>query len=160
MNLERSINVQARLENGRMKLNRTHYSKRPLIYLPVGRTLGGIDELVSQAFRNGFDVAESRLTCTSSEEIDGLIHPTQRGNIDGLTPNNSSRSNTSCIFPWSTVCNRELNKTTPHVTFKIHNFNDRHNLMQCLAGRKENNKGGNIWPRWLYIFLLCLVWGM
>ena len=102
MNLERSINVQARLENGRMKLNRTHYSKRPLIYLPVGRTLGGIDELVSQAFRNGFDVAESRLTCTSSEEIDGLVNTTQRGNINGLSPHNTSRTNTGGIFPRST----------------------------------------------------------
>lgn len=74
--------------------------------IPVRWTLGGINEFISQTFCNSFDISKSSLASTSGKEIDGLINTPQGGNIHSLTPDHTSWSNTSCIFPWSTDWNK------------------------------------------------------
>ena len=55
----------------------------------VGRTLGGVDELLSKALGNRLDVAESGLTGTDGQEGDGLVDPPEGRDIDGLSPDGS-----------------------------------------------------------------------
>jgi hypothetical protein len=49
----------------------------------VGRTLGGVDQLLSKALSNALDVAERGLASTDGEQRDGLVHATERRHIDG-----------------------------------------------------------------------------
>jgi len=72
-------------------------------YIPVGRALGSIDQLICKALSNGFDVPESALPGTSGEEVDGLVHPPQGGDIHSLPPHNTSRTNTGGILTGSTA---------------------------------------------------------
>lgn len=43
----------------------------------VGRALGGVDKLISEALRDGLDVAEGRLPRPCCQQIDGLIYPAE-----------------------------------------------------------------------------------
>lgn len=49
----------------------------------VGRTLGGVDQLLSKALSNALDVAERGLAGTDGEQRDGLVHATEGRHIDG-----------------------------------------------------------------------------
>uniref|UniRef100_A0A6G5A3W5 Putative secreted protein n=1 Tax=Rhipicephalus microplus TaxID=6941 RepID=A0A6G5A3W5_RHIMP len=71
----------------------------------VGRTLGCIYQLISQALCNGFDVAEGTLTGTCAEQPDGLVHPAQWRHINGLTTHCASTPNACGVFTRSTVDN-------------------------------------------------------
>lgn len=72
-------------------------------HTPVRRTLRSIDQLVSQALRNRLDVPEGGLSGTSCQQVDSLVYPPQRGNIHGLSPDNSSGSDTCSILTRSTA---------------------------------------------------------
>ena len=74
-------------------------------YIPVGGTLGSVDQLISQALSDSLNVPESRLSGTSGEQVDGLVHPSQGGNIHGLPSDDSSRSDTCSIFTGTTAEN-------------------------------------------------------
>lgn len=60
----------------------------------VGRSLGSVDELISQALRSGLDVAESGGASTRGEEEDGHVHTLHGGHIDGLTTDGTGGTNT------------------------------------------------------------------
>jgi hypothetical protein len=77
---------------------------------PVRRTFTCIDKLIGKALCNGLDVPESTFPSTSGKKVDCLVHTPQRRYINCLPSNNTSRSNTSCIFPWTT----KLDKILPH----------------------------------------------
>jgi len=64
----------------------------------VGRSLGGIDQLVSETFSNGLDVSESRLSCASDEKPNGLVDATQRRHVDRLTTDRTRTTDTSGVF--------------------------------------------------------------
>ena len=44
----------------------------------VGASLGRVDELISQALGDGFDVPEGSLACSGAQEPDGLVDTSQR----------------------------------------------------------------------------------
>ena len=69
----------------------------------VWRFFGSVDQLVSQALSNGLDVTEGRLTSTSTQEPDGLIDTSQWRNVDSLTSDGTSTTDTSRIFSWAAV---------------------------------------------------------
>lgn len=69
----------------------------------VGAALGGVDELFSQALSNGLDIAESGFTGTNCQESDGLVDSPQWGDIDGLTTDSSSGTNSGRIFARTAV---------------------------------------------------------
>jgi hypothetical protein len=98
----------------------------------VGGSLGGVDELISKAFSNGLDVAESRLAglkkshkkngiysvtsiskdgsfekenhaYTGGQQRDGLVDTTERRNINGLTTDSTGRTNTGGVFTGTSV---------------------------------------------------------
>jgi hypothetical protein len=71
--------------------------------IPVGGTLGSIDQLVSQALSDSLNIPEGRLSGTSGEQVDGLVNPSQGGNIHSLPSDNSSRSDTCGIFTGTTA---------------------------------------------------------
>ena len=64
----------------------------------VGRALGGVDELISQALSNGLHVAEGSLARTSGQEPDSLVNTTEGSHIDGLTTDGTGGSDTGGIF--------------------------------------------------------------
>jgi hypothetical protein len=72
----------------------------------VGRSLGSVDEFVGKALGNGLDVPERRLTRARGQEPDGLVHPPQRRHINSLTPDGTSASDTSRVFPRAGVDDR------------------------------------------------------
>ena len=65
----------------------------------VGRSTGGINNLLSEDLCHGLEVAEASLASTSSNEIQGVVHTTERRHIDGLATYNSSSSDTGAVFP-------------------------------------------------------------
>jgi len=71
----------------------------------VGGTLGGIDELISEALSNGLYGPESGLTSTLGEEPDSLVHTAKGGHIYSLSAYNTSGSDTSGVFTGTTVDN-------------------------------------------------------
>jgi len=44
----------------------------------VGRTLGGVDELVRETLCDGLDVPEGGLACAGAQQPDGLVDTAQR----------------------------------------------------------------------------------
>jgi hypothetical protein len=71
----------------------------------VAASLCSVDQLFSQALSNRLDVSESGFTGTDCEESDGLVDTAERGDIDGLTTDGTSRSDTGGIFAGSAVDN-------------------------------------------------------
>lgn len=71
--------------------------------IAVGRTTGSVDDLISQALSDGLHVAERGLTSTSGHQVDSLVDTAERGNIDGLSSDNTSRADASAIFARTTV---------------------------------------------------------
>lgn len=99
----------------------------------VRRTLGSVDELVSETLRDGLDVAERRLsgllshrkerkkerrsdddaradskksTHSDGEESDGLVNSSQGRHVDSLTTNRALRTDTSGVFTRTGVDDR------------------------------------------------------
>lgn len=71
---------------------------------PKGATnLGSIDELVSQALSDGLDVAEGALAGPRAQQPDGLVHPTQRRHIHGLTTDSTGTADTGRVLTGPTV---------------------------------------------------------
>jgi hypothetical protein len=64
----------------------------------VGRTLGGVDQFISQALRDALHAAESRLARASGEQVDSGVNTTQRRNVDGLSADGTSRTDTGRVF--------------------------------------------------------------
>ena len=69
----------------------------------VAASLCSIDQFFSQALSDRLDVSEGGFTGTNCEESDGLVDTAERGDIDGLTTDSTSRSDTGGIFARSTV---------------------------------------------------------
>ena len=65
---------------------------------PVGGALGGVDELISQALGDGLDVPEGGLAGAGGDEVDGLVHPPQRGDIHGLAPHHTRGANAGGVL--------------------------------------------------------------
>lgn len=69
----------------------------------VGGATGSVDDLISQALGNGLNVAERSLTSTSGHQVDGLVDATERGDIDGLSADDTSGTDASAVFARTTV---------------------------------------------------------
>jgi len=69
----------------------------------VGGTLGSVLELLSEALGDGLDVAEGRITGTSGEQVNGRVHTTQGGDINGLTTHNTSRADAARVLTGTRV---------------------------------------------------------
>lgn len=92
----------------------------------VGRSLGGVDELIGKTFRDGLDVVESgftglthahprisfpslitrlrlRSTHTNGQQSNSLVNPPQRRNIHRLSPDSSLGSNPGGVFTGTSV---------------------------------------------------------
>jgi hypothetical protein len=59
----------------------------------VAASLGGVDELFSQAFGNALDVSEGGFTGTDREEGNSLVDSAKGRDIDCLTTDSTSRAN-------------------------------------------------------------------
>jgi hypothetical protein len=71
----------------------------------VGRTLGGVDELLSKALSNRLDVAESGLTGTDGQEGNGLVDTAEGRDIDGLATDGTGGTDTGGVFAGTAVDN-------------------------------------------------------
>lgn len=69
----------------------------------VGRTLGGVDELLSKALGNRLDVAESGLTGTDGQEGNGLVDTAEGRDIDGLATDGTGGTNTGGVLTGTAV---------------------------------------------------------
>jgi hypothetical protein len=56
---------------------------------PVGRALGGVDELVGQALCDGLDVAERALARAGGQQVDCAVHAAQRRDVHRLPPDHA-----------------------------------------------------------------------
>jgi len=71
----------------------------------VGRTLGGVDKLLSKALSNRLDVAESGLTGTDGQEGNGLVDTAEGRDIDGLATDGTGGTDTGGVFAGTAVDN-------------------------------------------------------
>jgi hypothetical protein len=69
----------------------------------VGRTLGGVDELIGEALGHGLEVAEGGFAGTLAHEVDGLIDTAERGDVDGLATDDTTGTDTGRVFAGSTL---------------------------------------------------------
>ena len=51
----------------------------------ASRTLSSVDDLVSQSLLDALEVTESCLTSTLDDQVNCLVHSSQRRHVDGLT---------------------------------------------------------------------------
>jgi len=71
----------------------------------VRRTLSGVDQLLGQALSNALDVSERSFPCADGQKGNSLVDSPQGRDIDGLSPNCTSRSDTGGVLPGSAVLN-------------------------------------------------------
>lgn len=69
----------------------------------VRRSFRSIDQLISQTLSNGFDVAERSLTCTSTEEPNGLVDAAKWRHVHSLATDSSGATDASRVFPWTRI---------------------------------------------------------
>lgn len=62
--------------------------------IAVAASLGGVDQLFSQALGNALDVSEGGFTGTDREEGDSLVDSAKGRNVDCLTTDSTSGANT------------------------------------------------------------------
>ena len=63
----------------------------------------GVDDLVGEAFSNGFDVSKSGFTGSLADEVDSLVNTSEGGDIDGLTSDNTTGTDTGGVLTGTTV---------------------------------------------------------
>lgn len=69
----------------------------------VAASLCSVDQLLGQALGDRLDVTECGFTGTNGQESNGLVDAAERGDIDGLSSDGTSRSNSGGIFARSAV---------------------------------------------------------
>lgn len=69
----------------------------------VGRTTGGVDEFLGEAFCHCLQVAEGGLSCAGGQQVEGVVDPTEGGHIDGLTTNDTGTSDAGGVLTWTGV---------------------------------------------------------
>lgn len=69
----------------------------------VAALLGAVHDLVRQALADRFDVTEGRVTGSDADQVDGLVHTTDRGHIHGLSSDDTGASDTGGILTGTTV---------------------------------------------------------
>merc|ERR1711924_61011 len=69
----------------------------------VGRALGGVDELLGEALRNGLDVAEGGFASAGGQEPDGHVHAAERGDVDGLAAHDTSGTDAARVLTGTRV---------------------------------------------------------
>jgi len=65
--------------------------------------LGGVDDLVGEGLGDGLKASESTLTGTLAHQVDGLVDSTEGRDIDGLSTDNTTGSNTGGVLTGTTV---------------------------------------------------------
>jgi hypothetical protein len=88
----------------------------------VGGFLGAVHDLISQALGTRLDVSEGAVSSTLSDQGDSLVDSSKWGDINSLSSDNTTRSDTGGIFSSTTVLDG-INK----------------NLDGVLIGQKVNN---------------------
>lgn len=91
----------------------------------VGTLLGAVHNLISQALSTRLDVSEGTVSSTLSDQRDSLVDSSERRNINGLSSDNTTRSDTGRVFASSSV---------------LDGIN--HNLNRVLIGQKVNDFEG------------------
>ena len=76
--------------------------------------LGSVHDLLGKALSNGLDVTEGGLASTGGEEPESLGDTTHWGDVDSLTADNTSGSNTTGILTRSGV-DDGINKDLPQM---------------------------------------------
>lgn len=70
-----------------------------------GRTLGGVDQLLSQTFSNRLDVSESSLSGTNGQQGNGGVDSSQWRHINSLSSDSTRRTNSGGVFSGTRVDN-------------------------------------------------------
>mmetsp|Transcript_36979 Transcript_36979/g.55879 ORF Transcript_36979/g.55879 Transcript_36979/m.55879 type:complete len:255 (-) Transcript_36979:22-786(-) len=71
--------------------------------IAVGGLLGSVHDLIGQALSDGLDVAERRVTGASAQQVDGLVHTSEGGDVNSLSAHNTGRADSSGVFPRASV---------------------------------------------------------
>ena len=69
----------------------------------VGTFLGAVHDLISKAFSSRLDVSEGTVSSTNSDQSQSLIDTSERRDINGLSSDNTSGTNTGGILTRSSV---------------------------------------------------------
>ena len=69
----------------------------------VGGFLGAVHDLISQALSTRLDVSEGTVSSTLSDQRKGLINSSEWGDIDSLSSDNTTRSDTGGVFSGTSV---------------------------------------------------------
>lgn len=65
--------------------------------IAVGRALGGVDDLISQALRDGLDGTERRVTGTNAHQVHSLVGTAERGHIHSLLVEGRVQTGRACM---------------------------------------------------------------
>jgi len=71
----------------------------------VGRFLGAVHDLISEALGAGLDVSEGAVSGTLGDQGDGLVDSSEWRDIDGLSSDDTSRTDSGGVFSGATVLN-------------------------------------------------------
>ena len=65
--------------------------------------LGSVDEFVSECLRDRLETSEGGLASGFADEVDGLVDSTEGRNIDSLSADDATRSDTGGVFAGTAV---------------------------------------------------------
>ena len=65
--------------------------------------LGGVDEFVSEGLGDRLETSEGGLTGGLADEVDGLVDSAEGRNVDSLSADNTTGSDTGGVFAGTTV---------------------------------------------------------
>lgn len=65
--------------------------------------LGGGEDFISENLTNALDGSEGRLSGSSGDEVDSLVNSSQGWNVDGLSSDNTTWTDSSGVFSGTTV---------------------------------------------------------
>lgn len=69
----------------------------------VGALLGAVHDLISQTLGGGLDVSEGAVAGTLGDERDGLVDSSQGRNVNGLSSDNTARTDSGGILSGTSV---------------------------------------------------------
>eukprot|EP00982_Pelagococcus_subviridis_P009202 30909-Pelagococcus_subviridis.AAC.4 len=112
----------------------------PTMKVIIRRPLRGVDELVREALRDRLHVPKRRLARARRDEVDGLVHAAQRGDVHGLATNDAGAADARRVFPRPGVDDRvddDLNRVLVRQKVDdVHRVLDdphRHELLAVVA---------------------------
>lgn len=82
-----------------------HHCLNPINFKIIRTNLWGVENFICKNFTHWFDSSESRLSATFAHEVNGLVDSSEWRNVDSLSSDDTTRTDSCWVFSGTTVSN-------------------------------------------------------